>query len=195
MNNFRVYLVALSCAFAISCASTSKVTPADDAEYKKLVNSRTKSTDQYDGMYQTFQATATLLTTEVVTAIVNRRATYRQWDAVKLQQERDRAFQELSATTRVMLRFFAPESDNDDLAKPKSIWSIYLEVGGKRYEGRARKSSDKLVELVEYFPYFDRFSSPYEITFNLPTSAVEGTSSKFIITSALGSAEFLFQNN
>ncbi len=90
------------------------------------------------------------------------------------------------------MRFFSPDHEYDDLHKGKTIWKVYLDFGGSRFEGKVKKMSDKYVELQNIFPHLDRFSTPYEITFNVPMSTIEGGPSKVTLTSSLGSAEFKF---
>lgn len=182
--------------FLLSCASQpvadSPVESMPPNEYSALIRKYTRGTDQYQGFHQTFQADVTMLNTEVTAANVRKRAQFLGWDEGKYQEERERALQETNAYSKFFLRFFTPERDYDDLAKGKTIWKIYLDLDGRRFEGKARKSNVKLVETVALFPHMDRFSTAYEITFNVPMTTLERQSSHLIITSSLGSAEFQF---
>ena len=176
-----------------ACASTP---PNENAraqvDYERVVSANTRSANKYSGLYQTFQASATLLNTELQTAALKLRGDYSGWDAAAAQKERDRTFQDMAATTKVFLRFYSPENDYDDLHKPTSIWKIYLEHEGRRILGTVKKLTDKFVELQMLYPHMDRFSSPYEVTFPVPTTSVEGAEVKVYLTSSLGSAEFTF---
>jgi hypothetical protein len=106
--------------------------------------------------------------------------------------EREKVVEENGAYAKFLLRFYTPERDYDDLDKPKTIWKTYLDYGGSRFEGKVTKIKDKLVELQTLYPNMDRFSTAYEITFNVPMTTVEQGTSKVTLTSSLGTAEFSF---
>jgi hypothetical protein len=191
------FLIPLLLLFTASCVqnpvvSSSPVEPLTQTDYNRLLAKNTRKSNQYSGFYQTFQADATLLTTELVTAQLKERAHFQMWDQHQYQTEREKALQEASAYSKVFLRFFTPEHDYDDLAKPKTIWKVYLDFNGNRFEGKVKKLSDKFVEVQTLYPNFDRFSTPYEVTFNVPMTTVEAGACKVVLTSSLGSAEFSF---
>ncbi len=168
------------------------VEPMDQGEYQRLISRHTASTDQYSGLYQTFQAHVTMLTTEVQSATLRQRASFLQWTQRDFQTEREKAVQEANAYAKFFMRFYSPEHEYDDLHKGKSIWKVFLEYKGNRFEGKVTKVSQKFVELRSIFPYMDRFSTPYEITFNVPMTTIEQNDVKVILTSSLGQAEFNF---
>lgn len=186
-----LFLVLSACALN-PVAVPSPVEPLSPTEYGQLMAKHTKRTNQYSGFYQTFQMDATLRTTEVLTAELRQRAHFLQWDQRQFQQEREKALQDASAYAKVFLRFFTPDRDYDDLGRPKTIWKFYLDFGGNRFEGKAKKVTEKLIEVQTLYPHFDRFSTPYEITFNVPMTTIEKGDAKLIITSSLGTAEFVF---
>ncbi len=188
------FLVFSLLAFSISCATTRSTLPGglSDSEYGNLIKKMTRSANQYDGFYQTFQAQVTFLNTALRTAGVVRLGEFQQWDSAKLQSERDRAFQEMASSTQFFMRFYTPDSDYDDLNLGTSIWKIYLEIDGKRYNAEVKRSTEKEAEIRKLFPYFDRFSTAYEISFKVPTSVVESSDAKLILTSTLGSSQFVF---
>ncbi|MGE0528975.1 MAG: hypothetical protein AB7G93_19115 [Bdellovibrionales bacterium] len=195
-------LLSLSLLFVLSaCAQkpvsapespAEAVAPLPAEEYKGLIGKYTMGTDQYSGFYQTFQADVTILNTRVMTAVLRQRGAFLQWDTREYQREREKFLQEASAYSKFFLRFFSPEREYADLHKGKSIWKVYLEVGGSRFEGKVRKMDQKLVELQTLFPHVDRFSVAYEVTFNVPMTTVERSPSKVVLTSSLGAAEFKF---
>lgn len=185
-------LLLLSLLLA-GCATSTKPGSISEKDYERIVRTHTRSADRYQGLYQTFQASATLMTTEQQSATLQRKSDFLGWDPAQLQKERDRTFQEMSTGTKLFLRFFSPENEYDDLHKPTSIWKIYLVYEGKQIDGKVKKLTDKFVELKMLYPHFDRFSSPYEVTFPVPTTAVEQARVKIILTSSLGSSEFDFE--
>jgi hypothetical protein len=172
--------------------SPGTVEPLGQNEYSSLIRRHTSHTDQYRGFYQTFQADMTILTTEVQGASLRQKGNFLQWDSKQYQTEREKTLQESNAYSKFFMRFYSPEKDYDDLHKGKTIWKVFLEFGGSRFEGKVAKMQEKWVEVATLFPHMDRFSTPYEITFNVPMTTVEQGSAKVILTSSLGQAEFSF---
>lgn len=170
----------------------NQVQPMGEGEYLSLLRKNTSRADKYSGFYQTFQADVTILTTEVQSSVLRQKAHFLQWDQKQYQQEREKSLQESNAYAKFFMRFYSPERDYDDLHKGKTIWKVFLEYSGTRFEGKVAKLSDKLIEVKTLFPNMDRFSTPYEITFNVPMTTIEQGTSKLILTSSLGSAEFSF---
>ncbi|HMN68101.1 MAG TPA: hypothetical protein PKC28_06130 [Bdellovibrionales bacterium] len=185
-------LLALTGCATSPVSNPNLIQPLTQIEYEMLINKHTRRTNQYSGFYQTFQADMTILNTEVLTATLRQRGHFLQWDQRQYQAERDKVMQEASAYSRFFMRFYSPENDYDDLHKGKTIWRVYLEAQGSRFEGKVKKITDKFVEVQNVYPHMDRFSSPYEITFSVPMTTVENQAAKVILTSSLGTAEFQF---
>lgn len=192
----QIFFVGLMFSFT-SCAvkpivSPGTVEPMDQSEYSKLIRKHTVGTDQYRGFYQTFQADMTILTSEVQGASLRQKGNFLQWDMKQYQTEREKSLQEANAYSKFFMRFYSPDKDYDDLHKGKTIWKVFLEYSGNRFEGKVTKMAEKAVEVMTLYPYMDRFSTPYEITFNVPMTTVEQGAAKVVLTSSLGQAEFSF---
>lgn len=168
------------------------VEPMNALEYSALIRRHTSRTDQYSGFYQTFQADMTILTTEVMSASLRQKGNFMQWDMKQYQTEREKSLQEANAYSKFFMRFYTPDRDYDDLHKGKTIWKVFLEYSGTRFEGKVAKMQEKAVEVATLFPNMDRFSTAYMITFNVPMTTVEQGDCKVILTSSLGQAEFSF---
>lgn len=168
------------------------VTPLAENEYAAIIRKATVKANQYAGLYQTFQADMTIESNEVQTAGLRQRAYFLQWDQKQFNTEHEKILQENSAYAKYFLRFFSPEHEYDDLHKGKTIWRVYLEMNGQRFEGKVKKLADKFIEVQAIYPHMDRFSTPYEITFSVPMSTVEQTGSKVTLTSSLGNAQYVF---
>ncbi len=186
-----VALASVGCAHP-PMVGPNGVQPMSESEYNRLMKKNTSRTDQYSGFYQTFQADMTILTTEVQSAVLRQKGHFLQWDQKVYQQEREKSLQESNAYSKFFMRFYVPEKDYDDLHKGKSIWKVFLEYSGSRFEGKVSKVSEKYVEVRTLYPQMDRFSTPYEITFNVPMTTIEQGSAKVVLTSSLGQAEFHF---
>lgn len=189
---FLAFLVLLAGCAHKPVTGPNTVEPLNPAEYARLIRKHTRGTDQYSGFYQTFQADMTILTTEVQSASLRQKGNFLQWDMKQYQAEREKSMQEANAYSKFFLRFFSPEKDYDDLHKGKSIWKVFLEYGGSRFEGKVTKMQEKAVEVATLYPHMDRFSTAYEVTFNVPMTTIEQGASKVILTSSLGQAEFVF---
>lgn len=193
----RILLRTILFLAATGCASNqpvkpSPIAPLERSEYRDILKRNTVKANEYSGFHQTFQADVTILNSEVQSAVVRERAHFLEWDERRFQMEREKSSQEASAYSKFFLRFFSPEKDYDDLDRTKSIWKVYLEYNGNRFEGKVRKMNEKLVELQTLFMNMDRFSTPYEVTFNIPMSTIERGNSRVSLTSSLGTAEFSF---
>lgn len=188
------------CLMLSACATNDKTTATDvvaisdvpEQEYQSVIKKFSRDTKQYDGFHQTFGATVTLLNSEVNMLILQRRGHFLGWSEEEMREEREKSFQEMSAYSKVFLSFFSPNNEVDDLHRPDSIWKIYLEYNGQRYEGKIKKDTSKRAELQQLYTHMDRFHTPYIVSFEVPMSSVEQTNSKLVITSSLGTASFEF---
>lgn len=167
--------------------------PNGSADYRGVIASHTKFYRKYDGFYESFRVHATLLSPECRDAIIQQRSKYLQWDAQKMQAEHDRSSQEMATQTQFLLQLYTPETDYNDLGKYNSIWKIYLEIEGHRFEGKVAKVHGKPIEFQAVYPQYDSFSRPYLLTFNVATSDVIRHDVKLILASTLGDAEFTFK--
>lgn len=188
---FTVGLLTFALIFS-GCASSLPEGMMSDRDYRRLIKRMTQSVNRYNGLYQTFEADATLMTHEMQTALLERRGYFLRWDTRQAQEEREKSLQQMANETHVVLRFFSPELEYDDLEQTNSVWKTYLESNGIRYEGQARKLREKSAELLTLFPNHNRFSTMYQVTFKVPTSAVESAGAQVTLTSTLGTAEFKF---
>jgi hypothetical protein len=194
----RLTLILLALTFQMACSSTPDTRGADigerlnDSDYQKLIHKYTDHIKDYKGFHNTFQVYATLVNSEIQSALIQRESDALQWDQDKATNEREKAFQEMSNETKVIVSLYTPTSKYNDLHKGISIWKLYLEANGKRYEGSAMKKDLRLIQLKKLYPYHNRWSQAYEVSFNVPTSVAESSDTKFIMASSLGKAELKF---
>jgi hypothetical protein len=195
----RRFLLACLVLFTASCITQPSaqikpngVAPLSEEEMVSVINKNTVKKIKYSGLYQIFQVYISILNSELQTATLRQRGAFSQWDQSQFQSEREKMLQENSTTSKFFVSFFTPEHEYDDLQKPKTIWKFFLDVSGQRLEGKVKKLNDTFTEMQTLHPFFDHFSTPYEVIFNIPMATVEKTGSKVILTSSLGSAEFDF---
>lgn len=192
------FLSIIAVVFLTACSTTPKSSEVSvgprlsQGEYAKLIEKYSAQDKKYDGFYNIFEAYATLLNTDVQTAVLQKTTDAMQWDARTAQKEREKIFQENSNSTKVFLSFFTPTRRLNDLQKGNTMWKVYLETGGEKYEGKATKKSIPLEALQLMYPYHTRWAIGYDITFPIPLSAVEKNESFLVITSSLGATRLRF---
>ena len=160
--------------------------------YLKVIENFSRGETEYEGLYNQFTYKGTLINSPIREAMLLKEADYFKWDPQQLQAERDKAAEKMAASTEVFLSFYTPERKNDNLTDSKSIWRIYLDLGGKRYEGKARKARKLFAEMATLFPYHTRWNTAYYIEFPVPTAEVENVSSRLTVTGPLGIKEVDF---
>lgn len=200
--NLGTYLGAtLSLSLLTACATTDMagVAPPDQStqieitkNYDAYIERFSAGDTEYAGLYNNFEYKATLLNSDLRNGTNWKRGMYYEWsDSVK-SSEREKSNQEMATETKVVMAFFTPNPRNDNLTDDKAIWRIYLESGGRRYEGKPKRIRMLLAELQALYPYMSRWATPYEVTFNVPTAAIESSPSTYTVTGPLGSRSVLF---
>jgi hypothetical protein len=147
---------------------------------------------EYSGFYNNFEYHATLLNKDIRSLLLKRQCDYYQWPHEKLVGEAEKSDREAAGKTTIFMSFFTPERHNDNLADAKSIWRIYLDSGGHRYDGKAKRLRLLLAELVSLYPYHTRWNTAYLLEFPVPTNAIETQPSTLTITGPLGSRTVAF---
>lgn len=201
MNVISKFFVLAALTISVGCTTSMKETATPAAgtavdvtkEHEKKIEAYSAGDTEYSGFYNNFEYKGTLLNTPIREALMSKRAAYYQWDEAKLASEKAKDQQELASTTEVFVSFFTPDRANDNLTDKKSIWKIYLDVGGRRYEGKPIRIRGNLAELQSLYPYHTRWNTPYTFQFQVPTTAVETQSSSLTITGPLGTRSVTFK--
>jgi hypothetical protein len=189
-------LALLISTVLMGCASQQTLTaqqpldgsvPESTEAYKLLIDRYSAGDSEYTGFYNTFEYKALILNTAVRGAMFRKQMAYYQWDAAKTAAEREKMHKELDEETRVFMSFFTPDRQNDNLMNTtKSIWKVYLDVGGHRYEGKIKRLRTLIAELQALYPFHTRWTSPYEISFPVSTHAIETQKATYTVTGPLG---------
>lgn len=190
-----IFLVFL---FLAACASSNNSPTGNNfssAEYAKTIERNSDQVRKYSGFFNTLDVHATLLNSSVSQAQLENTAHVYQWSDSKKLEEKQTVEARLSKETDVFMGFFTPERKNDDLYKTTTIWKIFLDVDGRRYEGVAKKIRPQFAELVNLYPYYSRFYTPYVVTFPVPLRSIDGKEVRMTITGVIASAEFTFPAN
>lgn len=190
MRVFLFFIIALS----ISCASkvyspSPTVKLISESDYNNSLKKNSRHQQIYSGLYNSIDMTAAVLNTEVLEGQVDQQARIFIWDENKYTQEKATADSKLRKESEFFVSFFTPERKHDDLNKNKTLWKIFLDVDGKRYEGKTTKIKLLTEELQSIYPFHNRFSTPYSIVFPIPMKNIETANSiKLTITGPVGTA-------
>jgi hypothetical protein len=160
----------------------------EEKDYYSTIDKNTKRRRVYDGFYATMEFSAVLLNTPAARARVDQMARIYQWDLDKYKDEKAKTENNLAKQTEIFLSFYVPNSKNDDLNKSKTLWKIFFDANGKRYEGKVEKIKTLIAEVSNLYPGHSRWGTPYKLTFNVPTSLVEAGVTKLTLTGPVGSA-------
>lgn len=182
----------------MGCASRS-VSPSgrsllSESEYNDIIYKNSDSVRKYSGFSNTLDVHATLLTPEVVRAQNDNSVRMLMWDEQKAQEELNKELQKQQTSTEVYLSFYVPDRRFDDLWKEKTTWRVFLDVSGRRVEGKPTKLRLPLQQLIAYYPYHNRFYSPYMISFPVPASTLENHKVTLTITGVSGGGTLEFDS-
>lgn len=191
-------LSGLVIAFLISaCSSTPKnsqgLVVISQSEYQKRIEPYTKKIETYQGLLNTLHLTATLLNSQVVDNQLLNQARLYQWSPEQLETEKIKAQENLNKQTQVFVSLYTPEKKHDDLHKNKTLWKIFLDSQGRRYEGKAAKVKLLTSEIQSLYPDHTRFGTPYLVTFAIPARDIESGPVKFTLTGPVDSVSLEFK--
>jgi hypothetical protein len=197
-NRFGIWLGSALLVFSSLGCTTPYHNPnlpnlATSSEYYSAAEDSSGRSKVYDGFMQTMELSATLLNTRTARLQVEHKARIYQWPAEQYSNNKSEVETSLSRETKVFLSFFVPERKHDDLHKPRTLWKIFLDAGGRRYEGRAERMKTILAEVQSLYPNHTRFQTPYIVTFQVPMSQVENSDSKLTLTGPVGSTSIQFK--
>ncbi len=183
-------ILGLSLVFAFGCTTY----PHSDGRnsYIQKIENHSAGDKQFAGLYHNFEFRSTILTHDISEAVHKRLDKFYEWNPAEEQEKRQERMQELQTKTKLWLSFFTPDRKNDNLANKVSIWKIYLEANGQRYEGHATKANKNFDEAQALFPYHSRWATAYYVDFPVPTAEVENSDLKLVITGPLGRREVEF---
>lgn len=191
--------ILASCLLSIfSCASRLTV-PAgvpeiSVSEFETLIEKKTKKLEIYEGLYNKITVQGTWLDSQVTEATLSHGARLSQWNESKYKEEKTKAITRHSENTEFFVSFYTPERKHNDLSQNKTLWKIFLDVNGQRYEGKAAKIKLLLTEIQAIYPYHNRWSVPYVISFPVATSLVEGKRAVLTFTGAIASPQLTFNS-
>ncbi|MNS84398.1 hypothetical protein D3C72_1182220 [compost metagenome] len=185
------YFLAV-CFLVLSACTTYEVLPSGRAlktndEYVEIIEANSAKARQYSGFYNLLDIEGTLITSAVADGQLDVNTRQFQWDDSKYDSERAKFQERLNRETEIFLAFFTPEKKNDDLTKATTTWKIFLDAGGRRYEGKVTKIKMLPSDIIAIYPFYTRFQTPYSVIFPVPMKSIEGGPIKFTITGPVAS--------
>lgn len=178
------------------CASTivnrEGLVVITQSEYQKRIEPYTKRIETYQGLINTLHMTATLLNNSVVDSQLLNSGRMYQWSPEQLEKERVKTQESMAQQTQIFVSLYTPERKHDDLHKNKTLWKIFLDSQGRRYEGKATKMKLLTNEIQALYPEHTRFGTPYMISFPVAVKDIEGAPVKFTLTGTVDSVSLEF---
>ena len=195
----KFMLLLLTVALA-SCASNetryqTNLNLISQDQYAEIIDSQMIHDQAYDGLYNTIDMKAVPLNSKVAMAQVDQTARQFMWDETKYSEEKTKAQQQLEKESQIFVSFFTPEKKHDDLAKNKTLWKIFIDVDGHRYEGKASKIKLLESEIKGLYSFHNKFSTPYQLSFPVAMKNIEGKSIRLTLTGPVGSSSVVFDSN
>lgn len=193
----KILLLALALGLA-SCATTPEnphgLALMTESDYTKVTENFTEKNQVYSGLYNLMDMSATLINSAVAKAQLEQTARLYQWDAAKMTTEKVKSDENLSKETEIFVSFYTPERKHDDLNKNQTLWKIFMDANGKRYEGKVKKIKLLTDEIRGLYAYHTRFATPYSIVFPVSVRSIENTNIKLTVTGPVGSATVQFKS-
>ena len=194
---FYLAIAVLFSTMLLGCSSNTKapvgVDTISQSEYESRLEYYTRRLEKYQGIVNVVNLSATLLNTKVVQAQLMQRSRLYQWDSTTFNTELGKMNAELDKTTQIFVSFYTPERKHDDLNKNQTLWKIFLDADGRRWEGKAVKIKLLTNEVQGVYPDHTRFATPYLISFPVSTKLIESYPIKLTLTGTVTSASVEFQ--
>ncbi len=199
--NFKLRAPWIFCSFVVfilnfGCASrevnSHGLEIMTETQFNEILDDSTRHEQIYSGLYNAVDIFGTVLNSRVRMAQLDQSARLYQWDSAKFSDEKKKSEESLNKESEFFVSLYTPERKHDDLHKNKTLWKIFLDANGKRYEGTATKIKLLTSEVQGLFPTHNRFSTPYSIKFNVSMTSIEHQPLHFILTGPVGSVKMEF---
>lgn len=175
------------------CVTTLKTQPGvpeiSYSDYESKLDKKTKKLEVYDGFYNKLTVQATWLDSDFTLANLSQQARIAQWDEAKYKEEKAKIVSHHASSTEFFLSFYTPERKHDNLSSNKSMWKIFLEIDGRRFEGKATKVKGQLPEIQSLYAYHNRWSTAYILNFPISTGLSENKKAILTFTGPIGVAQ------
>ena len=181
-------------SIVIIAVFTGCATHGPTEDYQTLLSKSTQSKKVYDGLVEVLEYNSVFLSHDLAVAQVKENSRIYQYSDSQLNNELATSQANLSKQAEFFLSIYVTETKYDDLAKKNTKWKIFLDVDGKRYEAKAIKVKNQLVDIQSLYPFHNKFTSAYRLLFPVPTETVETHSSKLTLTGPVTSLAIDYDN-
>jgi len=161
-------------------------------EYEATIDKWTRHESIYSGLYNLLEVYVTYNSGKVLFSQLDQNARMYQWDKSKYLENKAATEKNYNRETEVFVSLYTPERKNNDLQKNKTLWKVFLDANGRRYEGVATKVKSVPGEVQGLYPYYNRFFVPYSVKFPVSALSLEGKKVRFTMTGPVGSISMNF---
>lgn len=191
-KSIGVFGILLFCSCAMT-PKTDRMKLMSDDEIHEAIEKGSAESQVYSGLYNVMNLSGTLINSKVREGLLHQQARSYQWDESQMNAEKLKVDEKNKTQTELFLSFYTPERKQDDLNKGQTSWKLFLDVDGKRYEGKATKMKLQTTEIQSLYYHHNRFATPYMISFPVSVASIESKPAVFTITGPSGSTQLKFQ--
>ncbi|PIU00079.1 MAG: hypothetical protein COT74_06930 [Bdellovibrionales bacterium CG10_big_fil_rev_8_21_14_0_10_45_34] len=188
-KKFRMLVAGVS-LLVVSCSTISRQN-RDPEHYIDYLQDHTYWVKSYSGLVTNFEMAVTPISNRAADLILQKKAMVYEWPASKIQQERDEDQQQRAFEYEMFVSFFSNSRELINLADADSLWKIFLDQDGKRYEAKLVRATEKFPELNNRFPHFTRWAKGFWMKFAVPTHIAEQSSAVLTITGPVDSRQLV----
>ena len=158
-----------------------------------VIEPYSKRLEIYQGISNTLHVRGTFLNSKVLEAQLLQKARLYQWDSSTFQSETEKVQTDAQKATHIFVSFYTPDRRHDDLHKNETLWKIFMDADGRRWEGKAVRIKLLTHEVAAIYPDHTRFGSPYLLTFPVAVGLIEKSTVRLTITGPISTAVLEFQ--
>lgn len=160
--------------------------------HNSIIKENSVAKKRYDFFNNIFQSTLLFLNQKVQHSVIERKKFYYHWGQETYNEKTRESIESSQNKTEFFLSFYTYHVKINKLHIPAEKWKAYLFANGKKYEARIIYVSDSYESIKAFYPFYDRFSRAYKLSFPIPLKQVESKPLTVLLTGHLGSVEFKF---
>jgi len=187
----KIHLFFTTLLTVFSCATR---TYQSQGIYNQNLKQWSRSEKNYEGFSNTMQADLTFFHPRFVESQVIFKSEIYGWDQEKLKTQMALELSEASSKSKAFLAFYTPERRLNQLARNQTPWRVFLDVEGKRIQAEIKRNRVALAELRLLYPFVTRWHIPYDLIFDIPSSALSGKTFTIQIAGPVGQQIFTFSS-
>ncbi len=197
MNRFLkatfISLLALWCTACATVYENPHLQLMSENQIESTIEKNTVRRRIYDGFQNTMEVSITLHNSEVLQALLDMEARMFQWNSEQYNLEKSKLDSEKSTRTQYFLSFFVPEKNYDDLHKKSTSWKVFMDINGRRVEGKVSRNKKSYAELHALYPHYTKWNTAYNLSFGVPTADADAQPATVTLTGPVGSVQTVFQ--